>query len=212
MVRSSANCEDLNEMAAAGLYDSIANVRPQGIADAVRRVWASLWTERAVRSRQQGGIPHEKAHMAVLIQEMVAAEYSFIMHTANPINGNRDEAYIELAVGLGEVLASASAPGSPYRLVLGKSSGETQILAFASFSSAFQPDSPEGTTRRVVQYSDVRLSRDPAFAKMLGTRLAVAGRLLEDAFGGPQDIEGAIAGDHVYIVQSRPQQGRLQAR
>ncbi len=209
MVRSSANCEDLTELAGAGLYDSVANVSPQAMDDAVREVWASLWTERAVLSRKQSGIPHEKAHMAVLIQEMVIPEYSFIMHTVNPISRARDEVYVELAAGLGEVLASASIPGSPYRLVCNKTSQETRILAFASFSDAIQPDSAGGTARRVVQYSGLRLSRDPEFARSVGERLAAIARFLEDALGGPQDIEGAMVGEAVYILQSRPQQGRL---
>jgi phosphoglucan,water dikinase len=212
MVRSSANCEDLTELAGAGLYDSVANVSPEGIAGAVRMVWASLWTERAVRSRKQSGIAHEESHMAVLIQEMVTPEYSFVMHTVNPISCHRDEVYVELAVGLGEALASAAVPGSPYRLLCHKTSEETRMLAFASFSDAIQPDPSGGTVRRVVQYSDVGLSRDPAFARQLGKRFAAIARFMEGALGRPQDIEGALVGEEVYLVQSRPQQGRLESR
>jgi phosphoglucan,water dikinase len=210
MVRSSANCEDLGELAGAGLYDSAANVPPQGIAGAVRMVWASLWGERAVLSRKQSGIPHERAHMAVLIQEMVTPEYSFVIHTVNPISGHRDEVYVELAVGLGEALASAALPGSPYRLLCNKTSEVTRMLAFASFSDAIQPDPSGGTARRVVQYSDAGLSRDPAFARQLGKRFAAIARFMEGALGRPQDIEGALVGEEIYIVQSRPQQGRLE--
>ncbi len=39
----------------------------------------------------------------------------------------------------------------------------------------------------------------------LGARLGKIGGQLEEAFGGPQDVEGAIVDDDVYIVQSRPQ-------
>jgi phosphoglucan,water dikinase len=212
MVRSSANCEDLTELAGAGLYDSVANVSPEGIAGAVRMVWASLWGERAVLSRKQSGIAQEESHMAVLIQEMVTPEYSFVMHTVNPISGHRDEVYVELAVGLGEVLASAAVPGSPYRLLCHKTSEETRMLAFASFSDAIQPDPSGGTARRVVQYSDVGLSRDPAFARQIGKRLAAIAQFMEGALGRPQDIEGALVGEEVYLVQSRPQQGRLESR
>src|ERR1017187_6358946 len=56
MVRSSANCEDLEELAGAGLYDSIANVAVADVAAAVRAVWASLWTRRSALSRRQAGI------------------------------------------------------------------------------------------------------------------------------------------------------------
>ena len=46
--------------------------------------------------------------MGVLVQEMVDARYSFIMHSRNPINDCSHEVYIELAVGQGETLASAN--------------------------------------------------------------------------------------------------------
>ena len=207
MVRSSANCEDLEQMAGAGLYDSIANVAPGDVADAVRRVWASLWTERAAMSRRENGIAHEQAHMAVVLQEMIAPDYSFIVHTVNPVDQRRDEAYVEIAVGLGEVLASATLPGTPYRMVCDKISGKSRILAFANFSCALRPDAAGGTSMARVRYSEMPLSRDLPVAAALGKRLAALARVIEEEFGSPQDIEGAIVGDQVYLVQSRPQQG-----
>lgn len=91
-------------------------------------------------SRKKTGIPHERAHMAVLIQQMLIPELSFIMHTVNPINHNPDEIYVELVVGLGETLASSEAPGIPYRMVCNKHTGAVQMLAYASFSHAAWPD------------------------------------------------------------------------
>src|SRR5208337_4758814 len=142
MVRSSANCEDIKESAGAGLYDSAANVLPSGIAPAILGVWASLWNRRAVLSRRNAGIRNESTAMAVLIQEMLVPELSFIMHTWNPVTYNPDEVYIELAVGLGETLASAATPGSPYRMVCNKKTAETNMLSFASFSHALLPGPP----------------------------------------------------------------------
>src|ERR1035438_845823 len=70
MVRSSANCEDLEELAGAGLYDSIANVAAADVAAAVRAVWASLWTRRAALRRREGGILHAQGDKAGRGQEM----------------------------------------------------------------------------------------------------------------------------------------------
>jgi phosphoglucan,water dikinase len=206
MVRSSANCEDLEQLAGAGLYDSIANVAVDELATAIRKVWASLWTQRATLSRKQAGIAHDQAHMAVLIQQMITPEFSFVLHTTNPINGNSRELYAEVAVGLGETLASAAVPGSPYRLVCEKDSDEVTTLSLASFSHALMPGD-SGVTRKRLSYSDVPLTRDPAFRKQIGKRLAAVGRFIEEAFGKPQDIEGAVIGDEIYLVQSRAQQG-----
>lgn len=207
LVRSSANCEDLEELAGAGLYDSIANVAAAEVAAAVRAVWASLWTRRAALSRRQAGIPHAQAHMAVLIQQMLTPDFSFVLHTVNPLNRNPREVYAEIAVGLGETLASAGERGNPWRLLCDKISGSTTTLALANFSHALRLDPAGGVRRAVVDYSQISLSRDGDARKQLGKRLAAIARFVEEALQKPQDIEGAVVGDEIFLVQSRPQQG-----
>ncbi len=207
IARSSANCEDLKEIAGAGLYDSIMNVSPSWISDAVKKVWASLWTKRSAISRKQAGIPRDHAHMAVLIQKMLTPDFSFIMHTVNPISHNADEVYLELAVGLGETLASGSMGGTPYRMVCNKHTGKIGMLSFANYSHAIWPDAEGGLFQKRVDYSRVNLSKDLDHRNTLGVRLMKIGRFVEDAFGHPQDIEGAIVGNDIYLVQSRAQQG-----
>ncbi|MEJ2690371.1 MAG: PEP/pyruvate-binding domain-containing protein, partial [Deltaproteobacteria bacterium] len=207
MVRSSANSEDLESMAGAGLYESIANVRPKAVAKAIRKVWASLWTKRAALSRRQAGIPQDAVHMAILIQQMIDPDYSFVIHTVNPISGKKDELYIEMAVGLGEVLASAAVRGTPYRLVVDKKTGAVQTLAFADFSVALRPDREAGTSTALIDYSKIALTMDGEARRQLAGRLAVIGRFVEQAAGRPQDIEGAVVGEAIVLLQSRAQQG-----
>jgi phosphoglucan,water dikinase len=210
MVRSSANCEDLQELAGAGLYDSVANVALENLTTAVRTVWSSLWTRRAVLSRKEARIPQEKAHMAVLVQQMIEPVYSFILHTINPISQSPREVYAEIAVGLGETLASAASRGTPYRLVCDKESGSVTTLAFASFSRGLC-SAGNGLEQRTLDYSSIPLSRDSETRIVLGQRLAKIGRSIENALHKPQDIEGAIVGEKIYLVQARPQQGVLGA-
>jgi phosphoglucan,water dikinase len=207
MVRSSANDEDLQNLAGAGLHESVANVLPDEAAEAVREVWASLWTKRATLSRQQAGIPQAQAHMAVLIQQMLVPDFSFILHTVNPINRNRRETYAEIVVGLGETLASAAARGNPYRLVCDKHSGAVETLAFANFSQALWPNPDGGVMAKIVDYSRVPLSLDRLAREDFGKKLAAVAQLVETAFGEAQDIEGVVKGGEIYLVQSRPQQG-----
>jgi phosphoglucan,water dikinase len=207
MVRSSANCEDLEDFAGAGLYESVPNVRPTEVAVAVRRVWSSLWTRQAVLSRKQAEIPHEHVQMAIIIQHLIAPDYSFVLHTVNPLSHNADEVYAEIAVGLGETLASAASRGAPYRLVCNKKLGEVQTLAFANLSYALRAASKDGVTRELLDYSRVSLSRESELRKEMGRRLAKVGSVVENEFGKAQDIEGAIVGNKIYLVQSRPQQG-----
>ena len=207
MVRSSANCEDLEELAAAGLYESVANVPADRLADALRTVWASLWTRRAALSRENLAIPHNRAHMAVLIQQLVTPDLSFIMHTVNPANKHPDEVLIELVAGLGETLASAEHPGNPFRMACNKRTGEVSMMAFANFSRAILPDAQEGIVFKNLDYSQINLSLHESYGESLGSRLAAIGGFVEGALGTPQDIEGIVAGQTIYLVQSRPQQG-----
>jgi phosphoglucan,water dikinase len=209
MVRSSSNSEDLTGFAGAGVYDSVANVPPSDVAAAVSSVWSSLWTRRAVLSRKNAAIPHGKAHMAVLIQQMVVPDFSFIMHTINPTSRNRDEVYIEAAVGLGATLASARIPGIPYRFVFDKSTEEIRTIAFASFSSALQPARNGEILRKTVDYSAIALSSDGSFRNRIALRLGKVGTFVEKEMGTPHDIEGAVAEQVIYLVQTRPQQGNI---
>jgi phosphoglucan,water dikinase len=144
--------------------------------------------------------------MAVLVQELVVPDLSFIMHTVNPLSGKRSEALVELAVGLGETLASSSLPGGPYRLVCDRESGSARLSACADFSVALRP-APHGIAEERLDYSQVPLSADPEAAPRLGGRLARIASFLEEQLGRPQDVEGACVGEEVHVVQARPQQG-----
>lgn len=208
-VRSSANCEDREGGAGAGLYDSVPNVPLGEVIDAVRQVWSSLWTQRAAADRRDAGIPHDKSRMAVIIQEMLVPTYSFVLHTVNPLTRNSDESYVELAVGMGETLASGAVRGSPYRMVCNKKTGKHRMLAFADFSYALAPDaSSSGLVSERIWYADLGLSNDRSLRERLASRLAKICRSVEEACGGvPQDIEGAVVGEDIFLVQTRPQQG-----
>jgi phosphoglucan,water dikinase len=206
-VRSSANGEDLENLASAGLYDSRIGVPVNDSADAIRAVWASLWTERATMSRAQYGIPHPDIKMAVLIQEMVEPELSFIMHTTDHVSGDCGQASVELAVGLGETLASATQSGMPYRMRCNRNSGAAELTACASYSLALRADTTTGITADLIDYTTVPLSSDPSAAPTLGRRLAKVAEFLETELGCPQDVEGVVAGGNLHIVQTRPQQG-----
>ncbi len=144
--------------------------------------------------------------MAVLVQQMLQPDYSFVIHTVNPVTGNPDEIYLELAAGQGETLASARFPGTPYRMICDKKTGQpTMMLAFADFSKALWVGRQEGVSAKTVDYSACSLSTNKKVRTRIGKRLTAIGLLVEKAFGSPQDIEGAIVGDRISLVQSRPQ-------
>lgn len=206
MVRSSSNCEDLEGFAGAGLYDSIPNVPQSAIASAVCKVWASLWNRRAAEARQHASIPHDRARMAVLVQRMMPADISFIMHTVNPVSNNENEIIIEFAVGLGETLASGHEPGAPFRAVYRKKTGDMEMLSFASYSAALVQDRRGELERNIIDYSKIPFSLDKDVRAALCGRIGNIGSRIEASFGLPLDIEGLVVGNRVCIVQARPQQ------
>jgi phosphoglucan,water dikinase len=208
MARSSSNCEDLKDFAGAGMYESVANVRPEHAGEAISRVWASLWRQRAARGRLKAGISHSGVHMAVVIQEMVYPELSFVMHTVHPAAKQKDEILIELAVGMGEALTSAHSAGTPYRMTYNKKTGETRMLAFASLGMACVPGQDTGLAQKRVLYTKVPMTTDSVYRKKIGARLGAVGAFVEQAMGYALDIEGAISGkEEIYLVQARAQQG-----
>uniref|UniRef100_A0ACD6A9N6 Uncharacterized protein n=1 Tax=Avena sativa TaxID=4498 RepID=A0ACD6A9N6_AVESA len=211
IVRSSANVEDLAGMSAAGLYESIPNVSLSNITafgSAVARVWASLYTRRAILSRRVAGVPQRDAKMAILVQEMLEPELSFVLHTVSPSDHDTKVVEAEVAPGLGETLASGTR-GTPWRLSCDKFDTNVTTLAFANFSEemlVLNSGPADGeVVRLIVDYSKKPLSVDSTFRKQFGQRLAAIGQYLEQQFESAQDVEGCMVGKDIYIVQSRPQ-------
>eukprot|EP00347_Sterkiella_histriomuscorum_P002420 403368223 len=215
-VRSSSTLEDLSKMAGAGLFDSYLNITlgdREQLINSITDVWLSLFTERAIISRKQYNIPSSQAQMSVLIQQQIHSDFSFIIHTQNPMNNNQNEIYIEVAVGLGETLASANQQGTPYRLCFNKTTQEAHILSFANYSMGlFAQKGQKEAEERLVDYGTIQYSQDPQTLIQLGKQLGQVGQAIESSYGGhAQDIEGAIVYEgqtktpKIYVVQTRNQ-------
>jgi alpha-glucan, water dikinase len=197
----------------------------------IKRVWSSKWNERAYLSRRANGIPHEDLSMSVLIQRIVEADYSFVIHTVNPFTSVKEEIYAEVVLGLGETL-SGSYPGKALSFTCGKAGQDPQLLSFPSKSiglfgggTIFRSDSngedlagyagaglydsfmlPQ--PRRVrLDYTGDPLVRDPHFRKDFLVAIANIGAAIEKFMKFPQDIEGAYSDGQYYVVQTRPQVG-----
>ena len=88
--------------------------------------------------------------------------------------------------------------------------GSVATLAFANFSQALGKQKASGGKAGAfglsfLNYSRQALSTDADKRAAVGKKLADVGSALEKAFGGAQDVEGALVGEDVYIVQTRPQ-------
>jgi len=197
----------------------------------IKQVWGSKWNERAYLSRKAMGIAHQDLYMAVLIQEVVEAEYSFVIHTVNPFTGNKSEIYAEVVLGLGEALV-ANFPGRALSFTCKKGARDPHILSFPSKSQGvfgggliFRSDSNgedlvdyagaglydsfmlPHPNKIFVDYSNESLVWDENFRKDLLFSIASIGTEVEKATQSAQDIEGAYCKGKYYVVQTRPQVG-----
>ena len=99
-VRSSAVGEDSAGHTFAGLHESVIGVRgKRAVDDAVRLMWASLWSDAALLYRQELGLDPVRSRMAVVVQEMVDADRSGVAFARDPRDLRKDHAIIEAVPG-----------------------------------------------------------------------------------------------------------------
>ena len=91
----------------AGQYDTYLNITgSEAIADAIVKCLGSVGGERMKSYRKEHGLPADNLGVAMLVQQLVSADVSGVVFSANPITGNRDEVMINSTWGLGESLVS----------------------------------------------------------------------------------------------------------
>ncbi|MBB3731701.1 PEP/pyruvate-binding domain-containing protein [Nonomuraea dietziae] len=198
-VRSSATAEDLPGMSFAGQQDTYLNVRGAALLDAVRRCWASLWTERAIAYRTRNRVSHDDVALAVVVQKLVAADAAGVMFTANPVNGVRDEIVVNAAWGLGEAVVGGQV--TPDSLVIRQGRVVEERVADKTVMTVRTPD---GTAQRPVPMERRRL---PVLAEAQAVRLAGLGDRIQRLYGTPMDVEWAALDGELFILQARPVTG-----
>ena len=199
-VRSSATAEDLPFASFAGQQDTFLNVvGADAVLAAVRRCWASLWTDRAVTYRAVQGIEPSAVSLAVVVQRMVDAAVAGVLFTANPVTGRRHEAVIDASPGLGEAVVSGAV--NPDHFVLDGATGRILERRLGDKGMLIRP-LPGGGTERVAQPG---AGLAPSLDDAQLAALELLGRRAEVHFGSPQDLEWAIGQDGaVWLTQSRP--------
>jgi len=197
-VRSSATAEDLPGMSFAGQQDTYLNIlEGDALLKAVVDCWSSLWTARAIGYRTRNHIPHRGVALAVVIQRMVQAESSGVMFTANPLSGARTETVIDATLGLGEALVSGRVEPDHYVV----RNPEYQIISKTLGAKAI---AIRGQAQGGVFLEEIQAANQQAISDTQIVELAHLGKRVAAAYAFPQDIEWAIAGGQIYILQSRP--------
>lgn len=198
-VRSSATAEDLPEASFAGQQETYLNIHGvDALLVAVKKCWASLWTARAIAYRIKNNIDQDTVALAVVVQEMVNAESSGILFTANPMNGHRDEMVINAAWGLGEAIVGGLV--SPDTIIVDKATGKVKRMDIAE-KTVITVETENGTAEKPL--NDARRSSQ-VMKEAQVVKLVDIARRIENFYGKPQDIEWCRTNGHIYIVQSRP--------
>jgi pyruvate, water dikinase len=205
-VRSSATTEDSSEASFAGEYDTYLWIRGEDrLLDAVRRCWASLFTDRAISYRIRMGYSHLDVEMCVAVQKMVKPRSAGVAFTLDPGNGDRSAVAIDSAWGFGEGVVSGEV--TPDNFLVDK----VMSIITRRTISAKQHAYMLGDDDRVRL---VELAADQATAPSLTDTevLAVArlARAAEKHYGCPQDVEWAVDaglpdGQNIVLLQSRPE-------
>jgi len=216
-VRSSATAEDLPDASFAGQQETYLNIQgAQNVIQAVKKCFASLFTDRAISYRIDKGFNHFSVYLSAAVQKMIRSDKASagVIFTIDTETGFKDVVYITGSWGLGEYVVKGVVNPDEfyvfkptlkegYRAIISKKLGAKQQRLIYS-------DDPSKPTRGVKTSSEERqkfiLNDDEILT------LAKWAVMIENHYGKPMDIEWAKDGDGVttgsgelFIVQARPE-------
>jgi len=198
-VRSSAVDEDGAAASFAGQHDTFLNiVGPDAVIDAIARCWASGHADHARQYRERHGLHERPVRVAVLVQQLVPADVSGVVFSANPVNGRRDEIVVNASWGLGE------------SVVAGRVTPDTYVVHRSDLHITHRTisDKARMTVRTTAGTREVDvprlLRRQPALTDAQIAELVSVVLQLEFKMQLPVDVEVAWHGDVLYVLQCRP--------
>ena len=195
-VRSSAVDEDGADASFAGQHLTLLNVPSvDDLRAAVQEIWWSANSDSAITYRQRVGL-FTWPSIGVVVQSLLSPDVAGVLFTQNPING-ADERLIEASWGLGEVVVAGRVIPDSFRMdrdgtVLERTPGVKKV--------AIRAASDGGTFEQVVE---AELVEKLCLDDDLLTQLNVLAGQCEQVFGPARDIEWALAGGQIYLLQCR---------
>lgn len=215
-IRSSATAEDLPEASFAGQHESFMNISgDEQVVKHVHKCIASLFTDRAIKYREDNGFDHIKIALSVGVQKMVRSDLACagVAFTIEPETGFEKVIFINGSWGLGDNVVGGVVNSDQYYLykenlrkghkaILTKELGtKEKTLIFVKEDQTevkektINTDTPEEMRNRFI-LSDEEI-----------TRLGKWCLKIEEHYNKPMDIEWAKDGEsgEIYIVQARPE-------
>lgn len=198
-VRSSATAEDLPNASFAGQQETFLNVSGEAnLLLKVKAAWASLFEARAIFYREEQHFNHFKVGIAIVVQKMVASEKSGVMFTIDPVTNDKTKIVIEAIYGLGEMIVQGQVTPDHYEV----SKSDFSILDKV-IEKQEKMLTKAGASNKEVRVPELERKRQKITNDQI-VKIAHLGKQLEKHYYFPQDVEWAIEGDDIYIVQTRP--------
>jgi pyruvate,water dikinase len=211
-VRSSATAEDLPQASFAGQHESYLNIKGEdALLDAVKKCYASLYTDRAIKYREDNGFAHEKVFLSVGIQKMVRSDKasSGVCFTLEPESGFRDIIHISGVWGLGENIVQGTVTPDEFfvfkpTFLQGKNGIVQKKLGEKAKTMIYSENesSPIINIATSKEKQEQFVLSDDEINKIAGWAL-----IIESHYQKPMDIEWAKDGitGELFILQARPE-------
>jgi phosphoenolpyruvate synthase/pyruvate phosphate dikinase len=198
-VRSSAVAEDSQQASFAGQQETFLDVR--GVDDVLARIracWASFFSPRALFYRARKGSLDDLA-VAVVVQQLVVPEKAGVLFTVDPVQRRPDVLVVEAVWGFGEALVSGEVTPDHYEIERG--SGRLLRCFVPPKTQMLGRGATGGLIALAVPEEQQRL---PVLSEAERAALVDLAVRVEAFFGVPLDVEWAIAGGELFVLQSRP--------
>lgn len=200
-VRSSATAEDLPEASFAGQQSSYLNVKGnEELLESVKNCWASLFTARAIFYREKNNFNHFDVKICVIVQRMVDSTKSGVAFSVDPISEEENKVVIEAGWGLGEAIVSGLI--NPDHYIVDKNNWEIFDKKVHRQNQIISRDISSGKTKKSVLEEPKRSLQVLDDDEII--QLARITEKIERHYNFPQDVEWAVEGKKLFIVQSRP--------
>ena len=198
-VRSSGICEDTEKASFAGVYESFLCLSSmETIWNGIRRCWCSSWTPSAIDYARKMGIVPEPDQMAVIVQEVVPADAAGVIFTADTLTGNPWRFVLSSTFGLAGGLMAGTAPAD--RFVLEWDTGDILERQIVSKPAMLVP--AQSGVESIQLSSEKR--KTASLSDSMIQRLAKLALDSDRRFEMRVDVEWAIVGEDIFLIQVRP--------
>ncbi|HSJ81744.1 MAG TPA: phosphoenolpyruvate synthase, partial [Thiobacillus sp.] len=214
-VRSSATAEDLPDASFAGQQETYLHVRGEDdLLTYVRKVFASLYNDRAIAYRVHHGFAHAEVALSAGVQRMVRSDIacSGVLFTLDTESGFRDVVFITAAYGLGETVVQGSVNPDEFYVHKPKlAEGFPAVVRRELGEKATRMVWRDGAT--VIEDTPAALRRQYSLTDAEVLELARQAVAIEAHYQRPMDVEWAKDGEtgELFIVQARPETVKARA-